>query len=183
MRDEGFAVRLVADEISREKEESEKQNFQVQKDEGAEESNTYYLQSILSESEWRRLQLGLSREDYELKMVDGVDGHVFEEWCAQLLRVNCFSDVTVTKGSGDQGVDILAEKGGVKYAVQCKCYSRDLGNKPVQEVNAGKTFYGCHVGVVMTNAHFTSGAKELAKATGVLLWDRDAIKAMMKSKS
>ena len=31
----------------------------------------------------------------------------------------------------------------------------------------------------MTNAHFTPGAVELARATGVLLWDRDVLQQMM----
>ncbi len=114
-----------------------------------------------------------------LASVDSMEGHEFEHWCAELLRQNGFSNIEVTRGSGDQGVDIVATKGGVRYAIQCKCYSSPLGNKPVQEVHAGKNMYKCHVGVVMTNSHFTSGAKELADATGVLLWDRDTLQAMM----
>lgn len=31
----------------------------------------------------------------------------------------------------------------------------------------------------MTNRHFTAGAKELAAATGVLLWDRDKLGEML----
>ena len=75
-------------------------------------------------------------------------------------------------------VDILAKKAGIKYAIQCKCYATDLGNKPVQEVNTGKTIYHCHVGAVMTNRYFTEGAKQAADATGVLLWNRDDVKKM-----
>lgn len=112
--------------------------------------------------------------------IDYMEGHDFEYWCADLLRKNNFVNVTVTQGSGDQGVDILAEKGGIKYAIQCKCYSKDLGNSPVQEVETGKKIYGCHVGAVMTNRYFTTGAKEAAVATGTLLWDRDWITAHRK---
>lgn len=119
----------------------------------------------------------------DISYVDGMDGHEFEYFCADLLRKNGFTDVSVTPGSGDQGVDVLAEKGGVKYAIQCKNYSSPLSNTPVQEVNAGKIFYGCHVGVVMTNSTFTPGAKELAKATGVLLWDRAVVQEMMRVKN
>lgn len=108
-----------------------------------------------------------------------MEGHEFEYWCAELLRKNGFTDVEVTKGSGDQGVDVLAVKDGIRYAIQCKCYSSNLGNGPVQEVNAGKSLYRCHVGVVMTNRHFTPSAKELATATGVLLWDRDKLEEML----
>ena len=113
--------------------------------------------------------------DAELLTIDLMEGLAFEHWCAQLLRDLGYSEVSVTQGSGDQGVDVLAQKDGIKYAIQCKCYSSDLGNTPVQEINAGKTIYHCHVGVVMSNRHFTAGAKEAADATGVLLWDRDWI--------
>lgn len=104
--------------------------------------------------------------------IDSMDGSQFEQWCAELLRKSGFSNVRNTGKSGDQGVDILASKDGIKYAIQCKCYSSDLGNKPIQEVYAGKNFYNCHVGAVMTNRCFTSGGRQLAESTGVLLWDR-----------
>ena len=118
--------------------------------------------------------------DYdEVSAIDGMEGHNFEYFCADILKKNGFYDVKVTKGSGDQGVDILAEKDGIKYAIQCKNYSTHLGNTSIQEVNAGKTFYNCHVGVVMTNSYFTQGAKDLAKATGVLTWDRAYLQRMI----
>ena len=110
---------------------------------------------------------------------DSMEGHEFEYWCASLLKQNGFEGVKVTQGSGDQGVDIIAEKDDIKYAIQCKCYSSDLGNTPVQEVCAGKAFYHCQIGVVMTNRYFTQSAQELAQATGTLLWDRDRIMKML----
>lgn len=113
--------------------------------------------------------------------IDNMEGHKFEYWCADLLRNNGFENVKVTPGSGDQGVDILCVKDGIKYGIQCKNYSGKLSNTPVQEISAGKAFYGCHVGVVMTNNYFTPGAIELAEKTGVLLWDRDKL-ALMISK-
>lgn len=115
----------------------------------------------------------------ELMKIDCMEGHAFEQWCAELLRKNGFVDVEVTPGSGDQGVDVIAVKEGVRYAIQCKCYSSDLSNKPVQEVHTGKSIYKCQVGVVMTNRHFTLGAKEAAEATGVLLWDRDKLEELI----
>lgn len=114
-----------------------------------------------------------------LSQVDNMDGHEFESFCAQLLQMNGFSNVSVTPGSGDQGVDVLAEKDGIKYAIQCKCYSSNLGNQPIQEVHTGKAVYQCQIGVVMTNRYFTEGAKQAAKATGVLLWDRDKLEELL----
>lgn len=113
--------------------------------------------------------------------VDHMDGHRFEKYCATVLQKNGFVNVSVTPGSGDQGVDVIAEKEGVCYAVQCKCYSSALGNTPVQEVCAGKSMYNCHVGVVMTNNYFTAGAKQLAEKNGILLWDRDKLQQMIDS--
>lgn len=136
---------------------------------------------ISDEREWRRVQAGLTPIEAELIKVDAMEGHDFEYWCADLLKKSGFENVEVTPGSGDQGVDVLAEKGGIKYAIQCKCYASDLGNAPVQEVNAGKAIYHCHIGAVMTNRHFTAGAKEAAEATGTLLWDRDSIAKMLKN--
>ena len=118
---------------------------------------------------------------HEYSFMDGMEGHDFEYFCADLIKYSGFYNVKVTKGSGDQGVDILAEKDGIRYAIQCKNYSSHLGNTPIQEVNAGKTFYNCHVGVVITNSYFTQGAKELAKATGVILWDRMVLESMINN--
>ncbi|MCD7848135.1 MAG: restriction endonuclease [Oscillospiraceae bacterium] len=116
-----------------------------------------------------------------IDQVDNMDGHDFEYWCATLLRKTGYSNVVVTRGSGDQGVDITAYKDGIKYAFQCKRYSSKLSNKPVQEVYAGKAMYGCQVGVVMTNNYFTEGAQQLAKRTHVLLWDRNTLRRMLAS--
>lgn len=118
-------------------------------------------------------------DEDDISCVDGMDGHDFEYWCADLLKRCDFDDVTVTRASGDQGVDIIAVKDDVKYAIQCKNYYSTLGNKPIQEICAGKMFYDCDVAVVMTNSYFTPHAIELAKKTNVRLWDREKLQDMM----
>lgn len=105
--------------------------------------------------------------------MDIMDGGEFENFCAEILMEKGYENVEVTKGSGDQGVDIIAEKDGIRFAVQCKCYSNTVGNKAVQEVYSGKNFYNCQIGVVMTNNYFTKSAIELAASNGTILWDRD----------
>lgn len=117
----------------------------------------------------------------QVPVYDTMEGHDFEYYCADLLRNNGFCNVSVTQGSGDQGIDVLAEKGGVKYGIQCKCYSKDIGNKAVQEAFAGKTFYHCHVAAVLTNRYFTRSAKELANINQVLLWDRDQLEKFISN--
>ncbi len=119
----------------------------------------------------------------DLSAIDYMDGHSFEYWCADLLQYNGFSNIQVTPGSGDQGVDIIAWKEGQKYAIQCKRYSKNLGNKSIQEVNTGRTIYGCNKAAVMTNQYFTSGAVNAANAVGVLLWGRDSLANMLGQKN
>ncbi len=46
---------------------------------------------------------------------DYMEGHDFEYFCAELLKKNGFSNVEVTQGSGDHGIDILAEKYGITF--------------------------------------------------------------------
>ena len=112
--------------------------------------------------------------------IDQMNGRQFEFWCAELLRKLDYKNVSVTRGSGDQGVDIVAVKDGIRHAFQCKRYSKDLGNKPVQEVYAGMAMYNCSVGVVITNRYFTTGAIQLAKRTGIVLINRSQLNDMIR---
>ena len=88
--------------------------------------------------------------------MDLMEGHELEYFCADLLRRKGFIEVEVTKGSGDYGIDILAEKDGVTYAVQCKCYTAPIGVKAIQEAYAGsqcdgKDYGNPHVDAVINH--------------------------------
>lgn len=103
-------------------------------------------------------------------------GREFEEYCADLLYRKGYKKIQVTRATGDQGADILARRRGKTYAVQCKLYQKPVGNSAVQEAFAGKQYYDCDRGMVMTNSTFTKGARELADRTGVLLWEKIPLK-------
>ena len=112
--------------------------------------------------------------------MDLMEGHEFEYYCADLLRRAGFLEVEVTRGSGDYGVDILAERDGVTYAVQCKRYDGPVGVKAVQEAYAGRDYYDRMVGAVMTNQYFTRPAVEVARKLKILLWDRGYLESMLE---
>ena len=112
--------------------------------------------------------------------MDEMEGHDFEYYCAELLEKSGFLEVEVTKGSGDFGADILAEKDGITYAFQCKCYNTPVGVRAVQEAYAGRDFYDCMVGVVITNQYFTAPAVEAAAKLKILLWDRGYLDSMLE---
>ncbi len=122
------------------------------------------------------------RRDRRINKMDELNGHDFEFFCADLLRGQGFIDVEVTRGSGDFGVDILAEKDGVTYAIQCKRYHAPVGVEAVLRTYGGQAYYERMVGVVMTNQYFTSPAVEAAKKLRILLWDRGYMDAMIEEK-
>ena len=108
----------------------------------------------------------------ELQKIDEMSGLEFEQYAADLLETVGFENVELTASSHDQGADIIMSRDGVRFAVQCKVYSTRLSNTPVQEITAAREYYGCHVGIVVTNSYFTDSAVELAAANRILLWDR-----------
>jgi len=110
---------------------------------------------------------------------DDLDGYEFEEFVAEILRHNGFTDVEVTPSSGDKGVDIMAFLEEEMYVIQCKRYSSPIGNGAVQEIYAGKDFYDADFAVVITNSSYTKSAKEMAEKLDVLLWDRDELDKMI----
>jgi restriction system protein len=105
---------------------------------------------------------------------DGTDreradrGREFERECMELLE-SAGWDCHLTPVSGDQGVDIIATLGPSRVAVQCKVRQRPVGNGAVQEAEAGRLFYDCAHAVVVSDAGFTTSARQLAGKTGVAL--------------
>ena len=109
-------------------------------------------------------------------VVDGLDGAEFERYCAVALQDAGFTHVRTTPASRDFGADVLAQKDGITYAVQCKRYDRPVGISSVQEVYAARAYYGMMVGAVMTNSEFTAPAIQMADKLGIILWDGEDLK-------
>ena len=116
---------------------------------------------------------------YSMEVLDKMEGHKFEYTCAELLRLNGWRDVSITQGSGDYGIDILARRGTVKYAIQCKRYQGNVGVKAVQEAGLGMDFYHCDAAAVITNSSFTKQAVKLANETGVRLFGREFLQELI----
>ena len=112
---------------------------------------------------------GFAEMDDDLHLSDPL---AFERWCAQRLQDNGWQART-TKGSGDQGVDVFAEKNGTRVVLQCKLYSGAVGNKAVQEAHAAKVFESADYAAVVTNQSYTKSARALAQRTGVQLLHMD----------
>jgi Restriction endonuclease len=75
----------------------------------------------------------------------------------------------MTPRVGDQGVDIIANKGGDTIAIQCKRYSDKAPNSAVSAVHSGSVYYGCHRAMLVCLGGFSRAAVELADSTAVEL--------------
>jgi len=129
---------------------------------------------------WRRLRtptaLGLSRR---FDAVRSMSGAQFEVFVADLFRAMGHKAV-VLGGAGDQGVDVIVHRRGDRVAVQCKNHKKAVGNNPVQEVYAGARHHRCAEACVVAPAGYTKGASELARSTGVSLYDADSIRQWIR---
>ncbi|GIW42086.1 MAG: hypothetical protein KatS3mg076_2663 [Candidatus Binatia bacterium] len=122
----------------------------------------------------RRLREERRLRALTLADVDRMDGRTFERYVARLYSFYGYR-VERTGGAGDQGCDLVLEKDGRRIACQVKRYRRPVPNDAVAEAVAAKALYGCQDAMVVTTSYFTRGARELARANGCLLVDRDTL--------
>ena len=107
--------------------------------------------------------------------IDIMSGFEFEKFISRLFQKMGYKSYA-TQETNDQGVDVIAEKGDVKIAIQTKCYNGVVGNSAIQEIVAGMKYYDADKAMVITNSTFTKSAIELAKKNNVQLWDRKILK-------
>ena len=98
-------------------------------------------------------------------------GYEFEDFLVDPFTKLGYT-VEQRKKSHEQGLDLLLLRYGERTAMQVKCYSNPVGNKAIQEVNTARMYYHFQGTLVVTNASFTTPAKELAERCDVELWDR-----------
>ncbi len=135
-----------------------------------------FIKDKKEEFDYRIFQKNMLRKNNTKKSIsivdiDLMDGFEFENFVAELFSHMGFL-TEVTKHSGDFGIDVIAEKDGIKIGIQAKCYSKAVTNKAIQEITAGMKYYNCQKGIVVTNRDFTKSATELAKANSIQLWGR-----------
>jgi HJR/Mrr/RecB family endonuclease len=92
----------------------------------------------------------------------------FEVFCAEELRRTGWT-ASVTGQSRDQGADVIAEKAGTRVVLQCKLYSRQVGNKSVQEAAAARAHELADHAIVVTNNGYTPAAEALAATNRIFL--------------
>ncbi|SDM85919.1 Restriction endonuclease [Psychrobacillus sp. OK028] len=116
-----------------------------------------------------------------INMIDEMNGYEFELFIVELFTKMGFK-AEVTKGSNDQGIDIIARNSIEMIGIQAKCYNIEnrVTNKAVQEVYTGLNYYNLRKGIVISNSCYTESAKELAQKNDVILWDRNHLEKYLQ---
>lgn len=126
-----------------------------------------------------RSRIFFRKGEWTVQDIDDISGIDFEHLTCDILATNGFDIAESTQATADFGVDVLARRDGITYAIQCKRHQSPVGIEAVQQVYAGRAYYECHVAVVFTNQYFTANAKKLADKLGVVLWDRDVLENLL----
>ena len=108
-------------------------------------------------------------------ILQSIDPYAFEKLAQRLLRACGFSDVQVTRKTGDGGIDgtgKLKIQGIFSFnvAFQCKRYKGAVGAAEIREFR-GSLGTNIEKGVLITTGAFTRAAKEEASAEGKRLID------------
>lgn len=113
------------------------------------------------------------------RVVDTMGGLDFEKYIAELLRANGYHNVSLTERY-DFGVDIIAEKDGIRWGVQTKRYAGLVKASAVRQVVTGLKLYDCDRAMVITNSTYSAVAKRLANVNDCVLVDRSGLKRLAR---
>jgi HJR/Mrr/RecB family endonuclease len=102
----------------------------------------------------------------------------FERYLETVFRALGYT-VETTALTGDQGVDLVVSKNGVRIAIQVKGYLHSVSNTAIQQAFAGMVHYQCDRCAVITNSRFTSGAVQLAESVRCILIDEDCFESFV----
>lgn len=126
---------------------------------------------ILLKLLWKNLHYRRYMRYRNINTMDGLD---FGQFVANLLLANGFRNVSLTE-KYDYGVDIIAEKYGLRWGIQNKRSSGLVGAGAVRQVVTGLRVYGCDRAVVVTNSAYSSVARRLADVHDCVLIDGEGL--------
>ncbi len=112
--------------------------------------------------------------------ISSLDGTSFELLIKKLLEASGYENVINTGGSGDLGVDLLANKkdtaGNIRlYLFQCKRWAADVGSQPMQRLVSERIRRNADFAICVTTSGFTKDGRLIASQQDVIMWDGDYI--------
>ena len=115
-------------------------------------------------------------------ILEDEDGYGFETVMMDVFRNLGYSNVRNPSMSDDMGRDIIMEKNGVTYIVECKHFSDTKVGRPIVQKldSAARSFETDNEkqGMVVTTNNFSQRARDYAEKVGVELWDGEKISSI-----
>src|SRR6185312_15870973 len=105
------------------------------------------------------------------------DGRGFEIFCRDTL-IAAGWHVEPTVASGDYGGDLVAERDGLRWCIQCKDTARPSGVKAIQQAAGAAGYYACDYAAVVSRNGFTDQAILLAARLKVILLNEHSVSHM-----
>lgn len=114
-----------------------------------------------------------SDEAVDISVLEGYD---FEELLKKLFIAEGYINVLREGGSGDKGVDLIAQKLNPitnkleTYIFQAKRWVANVGSTPIQRLHSRKCQFSNEIdhAVCITTSDYTKDGKDVAKGTGVI---------------
>lgn len=103
--------------------------------------------------------------------VDTMSGLDFEYYVADVLADCGYVNIRLTERY-DFGIDIVAERDGIRWGIQVKRYSGLVKAEAVRQVVTALPLYQCDQAMVITNSTFSRVAQHLAEGNNCVLVDR-----------
>jgi HJR/Mrr/RecB family endonuclease len=125
----------------------------------------YKRSKIHKQSQW---QTDKELERYLL----GLEHWEFEKYIGELF-VKLGYKIQVIGGSYDEGIDVIAEKDGVKHYIQCKHYSSSVGVEKIRDFYGAITAkYSNEKSFFITTGYFTEESERFAADKNIELINR-----------
>lgn len=118
----------------------------------------------------------------ELKIyLDECSPFEFENFVSLLFQKMGYQ-TSVTRKTGDYGIDVIAKKDGLRIGIQCKKNSPQnlVGNRVVRDTLGSMDKYKLNECILITTSDFTPQAKEQARDAPIELWNRAELEEKIK---
>jgi restriction system protein len=136
-------------------------------------------------SAWRRRErkqlIGNVARSEAADALDGMSWQQFERLVGEGFRLQGYRVVETGGGGADGGIDLVLNKDGEKYLVQCKQWRAfRVGVEVVRELYGVMAAKGAAGGFVVTSGRFTDEARKFAEGRNVQLIDGARLRALIK---
>ncbi len=110
----------------------------------------------------------------QLSGIDKMNLDEFKNYVCNLLDRRGFK-IEAPDGDFNLGVDFIAQKKNVKYAVQLKKQPSTVSSLAISDIEREKHRYGCNASMVISDNYFTEDAIQSASSKGCELVDRETL--------